>query len=90
MQIVAKLTAGAAAAFRSGSIKNQSEGLQALVQANGIQLTPMHPSITDGELSKFFVAKISDKIQVNELVDSLRKLPSVEAAYVTPATGLPS
>jgi hypothetical protein len=90
VQIVTKLTSEATIALRSDVSSIGLEPLQQLMLNSGVQLKPMHPSVSEGELAKFFVANVPDSTQATILLENLRKLSSVEGAYVTPTVDLPS
>ena len=90
MQVVAKLTSAATDVLRSGGNARGPDELGQVMQTYGIQLKPLHPSVARGELAKFFVVQVADQVQANTLLESLRKLSSVEGAYMTPAATPPA
>lgn len=61
-----------------------------LVKRHGAPLEPLHGDVTDEELQRYFVVRLVDAQEAEELAEELRALPQVEAAYVKPAGELPN
>lgn len=59
--------------------------VDALLSAQGLSLTPLHPNTSDPTLASWFVLPAMPTDRAEEIVAALRTLPSVEAAYVQPS-----
>ena len=55
----------------------------------GVSLAAMHPGVDDPNLSGYFTANAADERAAQRVVDRLRSLEAVEAAYVKPPEALP-
>ena len=54
----------------------------------GASLQAIHPQSADPKLATWFTAQV-DNTKATELIESLRKLPEVTAAYVKPRAAMP-
>jgi hypothetical protein len=57
-------------------------------QEFGASLKAIHPSSEDPALSSWFTAQVDNR-KANELVETLRRIPEVTAAYVKPRAAMP-
>ena len=53
------------------------------------QLEPVHPGIDDPELSNTFRVRVPDAKSAAKVVEAVRKVPSVAAAYIKPQDEAP-
>jgi len=63
--------------------------IDAEVNALGHVLRPMHQSVHDPELSRFFVVEVADRAAGEALVRVLRPLPGVDSVYLKPSDSTP-
>jgi hypothetical protein len=57
-------------------------------QKFGASLRAMHPQSQDPRLASWFTAQV-DNTKANDLVESLRNIPEVTAAFVKPRAAMP-
>jgi hypothetical protein len=53
------------------------------------QLEPVHPGIDDPELANTFRVRVPDAKSAAKVVEAVRKVPSVAAAYIKPQDEAP-
>jgi hypothetical protein len=58
-------------------------------QELSVSLAPMHPGVDDPNLSGYFIANAADERAAQRVVERLRSLEAIEAAYVKPPEALP-
>jgi len=90
MQATVQVTAEAARALQGppSAAQRANPLLDFLVQHN-LALAPMHKGAADPELRSFYVMELPDSVNPDLLLDRLRSMPGVEAAYVKPPDELP-
>jgi hypothetical protein len=59
------------------------------VQKLGLTLEPIHPGSTDPVLSTYYRVRAPDQQAAARVVEAVRSLPSVTAAYVKPPDAPP-
>ena len=96
MQVTVKLQPSVATVLRPGAQvpvvpPSAVVALQQAVDKLGIKLQPMHPTITDPELSTYFTAEVpdNDSERLHRVLHTLGNLQGVEAAFV-PAQAEPA
>ena len=55
----------------------------------GLVLRPVHPGATDPLLAPYFTAEVRDIDQAEQVIQRLRQISVVEAAYVKPPAEMP-
>jgi hypothetical protein len=83
MQLVVAVTPEIAAELR----QLEPAGPAAAIRCAAPDLAPQHPGIDDPALSRWFAASVPDADTGARLVEELRALEGVEAAYVKPGAG---
>jgi hypothetical protein len=58
--------------------------VQAIARRAGATLVPQHPGVDDPDLSRWYVARVSDEVAAERLVAALLASDEVEAAYLKP------
>lgn len=53
-------------------------------------LEPLHPGSNDPSLTPWFVMRVEDPAEAEDIAGRLRTLPGVDAAYVEPPAGPPA
>jgi hypothetical protein len=83
-QSAAVMGAGEAGAARSGTpVTGAGEILNAVREA-GATIEPLHPGSDDPQLNRYFVVRVRDARNAEELASRLRSFESTEAAYIKP------
>jgi hypothetical protein len=77
VEVIVKLETGPAAA------STQRQRVDACAQATGTTLSPLHPDVTDPELSSYFVTRV-DETAAPAIVARLQKCAGVDGAYIKP------
>ena len=91
MAIIVQLRPEIASELRSSASGRQSiTDVEEVLRELGVDLRPLHPSVTDEVLSTYFVASVSGRAESAHVVQRLRACEGVEAAYVKGATEDPS
>ena len=73
------------AAKPTQAIKQLDEALADL----GLSLKPQHAGESDPELSRFFVVDARDREEGERIVETVRQLQAVKAAYIKPEAEFP-
>ena len=89
MAITVQTDPETAQALHRRSSSSTATELSQLIRRYDGRLEPMHPGATDSQLQSFFLVEISEPSRAAELMEQLRRHPSVLAAYEKPAEGLP-
>lgn len=84
MDLIIQCTPEAAAALRGGAAEGAPARLSDVLARHQLVARPQHPDCDDPTLSRYFVIDISDTAVADRLLDQLRALPFVEAAYLSP------
>ena len=88
MVITVQVEPAAAQALHAGASGSAADLLQLVRDYEG-RLEPMHPGSDNSELQSFFTVDVADSGQAQALSERLLQHPSVLAAYIKPAEGLP-
>jgi len=67
-----------------GNIKENQANIIDVLKEFGGTIEPMHPLSSDHELQRFFIVEVPGPSDLEKIIDRLRKVPGVEAAYVKP------
>jgi len=90
VEVIAQLTEEIAAQLRGDAPASlESRMIEAKAREFGSQLVPLHPGIADPKLATYFRLDGSSEETASTLVESLRQLEDVEAAYVKPHAAPP-
>lgn len=92
MRIELQLTADTADAVRTargGRGHSGAARLEAVLRAHGSALQPVHPGAVHPVLAPFFFADVADEAAATEVVEQLRGMEGVEAAYLRPDNQMP-
>jgi hypothetical protein len=85
MAIVAIMNSAAAQELRGNDVEGElAEQVRAVVSKYQGDLRPMHPSLTGGDLSRYFVVETDSSTNESTLAAALRSTPGVEGAYSKP------
>ncbi|MGE3154068.1 MAG: hypothetical protein AB7G48_18700 [Nitrospiraceae bacterium] len=63
---------------------SETESLLRVIVALGLTLQPMHPHTNDPNLQRYFIVEVLDHATAQQVMDRLRQVQAVEAAYVKP------
>jgi len=77
------------AAHIVSELQTGNSGLSDLVRGFGATIEPLHPGSLDTELRRFFIFRISEPCELDNIIHRLMQYPGVEAAYVKPPGELP-
>ena len=86
-QLVVQLTGKAAAAFASG--EGPAAPVRHALDELGVALEPLHPGIDDEQLATYYAAELATPQAGAKVVERLRSVPGITAAYVKPRIALP-
>ncbi len=94
MKIEIQLNVDTASAIRArthsiGSGGTAAERLATALTALGLELQPVHPGSVHPTLAPFFSIEVPDEAAARRVVDRLRAMEGVEAAYLRPDNELP-
>ena len=68
---------------QSAGVMGAGEILNAVREA-GASIEPLHPGSDDPQLNRYFVIRVRDARNAEELASRLRSFESTEAAYIKP------
>lgn len=88
-EIVIRLRADIARAFRTGTRATGIDELNAALSRFGVDLKPQHPRTTEAELQSYFTISNVPSERAEEITAALRMLDVVEGAYVQPPASPP-
>ena len=74
---------------KAGESDQPVTSLRREVQKLGLKLEPVHPRTTDPVLATYYRVQAPDAPTAKRVVESVRRLPSISAAYVKPADEVP-
>ncbi len=77
-----------ATSVHSGFPSPPAKAIADAVQAHGMVLRPMHPGAT-GSQATWFVVDVPNPVQAQEMLEAIRSLDAVDAAYLKPRDELP-
>jgi hypothetical protein len=90
MQITIRMTMAEALAYQKGQVAPPAlQQVLRILDELGLTLTPIHPGATDPLLAPYFIVEVRDADQAGQVIERLRQIPAVEAAYVKPPDELP-
>lgn len=94
MRIELQLNVEAASVIRArahsvGGDHSAAERLVTMLTALGLDLQPVHPGTVPLTLAPFFSIEVPDEAAARRVVDRLRAMEGVEAAYLRPDNELP-
>lgn len=72
-----------------GLANNIAGPLAAAVAELGLKLKPMHPFSGDASLSRYYLVEVPDGPKAERIIERLRAVPGVEAAYIKPPDAMP-
>ena len=89
MDVVIQLSSDTNRKASVSSSKNQLAAIRSAVGKLALKLEPMHPGINNPELANTFRVQAPDAKIAARVVEAVRKLPSVAAAYIKPQDEAP-
>lgn len=89
MDLIIQCTPEATASLRGGGGQGTPARLRAVLSAHLLCARPQHAHTDDPVLSRYFVVDITDAAAVDRLLEQLRALPFIEAAYLSPDAAPP-
>jgi hypothetical protein len=90
MQVTVQVSTDVARALnKQGPSNANSQALLRTIEAFGLALEPIHRDTDDSNLRSYFTVKVQDHATAQRIIDRLRQLGAIKAAYVKPPDGLP-
>jgi hypothetical protein len=89
MDVVVQLSPDTARLEATSSQKHPLTAVRKALGKHARTLEPVHPGIDDPELSNTFRVRVPDAKSAAKVVEAVRKVPSVTAAYVKPQDEAP-
>ena len=63
--------------------------LRELADEFGLSVRPLHAGTTDPVLGSYYIVSVPDALLAQQVLDRLRQIPAVNAAYLKPPDAMP-
>lgn len=84
MDVVIQLSGDRTSTNSAGPVEHHLTAVRGAIGELGLELKPVHPGTQDPTLSTYFYVRVPDPQTAARVIDVVRQMPSVSAAYVKP------
>jgi hypothetical protein len=63
--------------------------LREVTKLTNVRFRPLHPGVEETEMGRFYISENVDDKTASRLIDELRRVPGIEAAYTKPPDEAP-